>query len=195
MGKRSYKERVKEQRMAIRLCYGWGKTGEETHKLIKGLYGKDAMSRTQIYNWYARFKAGRESTEDDPRPGRYGAQGSSQREGSEEMVKKVRKLTKSLNRRPTIREIATKLRISYRMSYEIVTFLQSENESKQAIEETVPSSTGNDGAKEKQIPATDSKESTQFDLEGLEMKLKMYLQGNAKGSSSDDAVSYYRFFL
>jgi hypothetical protein len=38
--------------------------------MLQQAYGEDCLSRTQCYEWYQRFKAGRTSIEDDPKSGR-----------------------------------------------------------------------------------------------------------------------------
>ncbi|KAG5324165.1 SETMR methyltransferase, partial [Acromyrmex heyeri] len=36
----------------------------------KEAYGENSLSRARVFEWYKRFSEGRESTEDDQRPGR-----------------------------------------------------------------------------------------------------------------------------
>lgn len=180
MGKTGYLERYKEQRMAIRLCHSWGVTGEKTRRLIKEVYGKDAMSKTGVYTWYSRFKAGRKSTEDEPRSGRPVTVSTI------EMTDKVRDLIDSSDKKLTIREIATVLNISKGMCHRIVSDLLSDNSGKQAREESMPSSSGYDQDEENKIPAFDLNPE---ELEALEMKLKRYLDSNTRISTDHDAVS------
>ena len=68
-------------------------------------YGEDAMGRTQVFDWFCRFKEGRTSVESDPRSGRQ----STWRH--EEMIAKVRTIVCN-NRRLTAREIADDCGIS-----------------------------------------------------------------------------------
>ena len=63
------------------------------------------MGRTQVFDWFRRFKEGRTSVESDPRSGRP----STSR--NEEMIAKVRKIFRN-NRRLTVREIADDCGIS-----------------------------------------------------------------------------------
>ena len=42
----------------------------EYFKHLKDVYGKDVMSRTQIFEWHKRFEKDREEVEDDPKTGR-----------------------------------------------------------------------------------------------------------------------------
>lgn len=182
MGKVTYIERFREQRMAIKMCYGWGMTGEETRKLIKTVYGGDAMSRTQIYTWYSRFKAGRKSTEDDPRSGRPVTVSVSK------TADKLRDLMYASDRKPTIREMATKLNISYGMCHAIVTELLADSKAKRSSEEMVSSvSVLHD--KGKIIFAADSNRNKTSDLEALEAKLKLYLDANTSATTNENAVS------
>ena len=47
-----------------------GKTAAETVELIRQVYGDNCLSHTQTFRWYARFKSGVETTEDEAKPGR-----------------------------------------------------------------------------------------------------------------------------
>ncbi|KAJ8957506.1 hypothetical protein NQ318_020538 [Aromia moschata] len=40
----------------------------EQRNLIE-VYGNECLSRTQVFVWFKQFNEGRETTEDDPRPG------------------------------------------------------------------------------------------------------------------------------
>ena len=59
-----------EQRANIKFCFKLGKTAAETVELIRQVYGDNCLSRAQIFRWYARFKSGVETIEDEDRPGR-----------------------------------------------------------------------------------------------------------------------------
>jgi transposase len=61
---------VLEQRENIKFCFKPGKTATETFQLITQAYGDNALSRTRVFEWYARFRDGRENLEDDERSGR-----------------------------------------------------------------------------------------------------------------------------
>ena len=88
-----------EQRIAIEFCFEMGKTATETYQLLQQAYGEDAMGRTQVFDWFRRFKEGRTSVKSDPRLGRP----STSR--NEEMIAKVRTIVRN-NSRLTVREIA-----------------------------------------------------------------------------------------
>jgi len=59
-----------EQRANIEFCFKLGKTAAETVELMRQMYGDNCLSRVQIFSWYARFKSGVETIEDEARPGR-----------------------------------------------------------------------------------------------------------------------------
>jgi len=88
-----------EQRICIKFCFKIGKSLRKTYQLLQKAYGEDAMSRTQVFDWFRRFKEGRTSVKNDPRSGRP----STSR--SEEMIAKVRTIVRN-NRRLTVLEIA-----------------------------------------------------------------------------------------
>ena len=59
-----------EQRTNINFCFKLGKTAAETVEMTRQVYGDNYLSRAQIFRWYARFKSGVKTTEDEARPGR-----------------------------------------------------------------------------------------------------------------------------
>ena len=59
-----------EQRVNVKFCVKLGKSATETYCLLKNVYGDECLSRTQVFEWFKRFKEGREETGDDQRPGR-----------------------------------------------------------------------------------------------------------------------------
>jgi len=77
----------------------------ETYQLLQQVYGEDATGRTQVFDWFHRFKEGRTSAESDPRSGRP----STSR--NEEMIAKVRTIIRN-NRKLTVREIVDDCGIS-----------------------------------------------------------------------------------
>jgi len=81
------------------------KPATETYKLLQQAYGEDAVGRTQVFDWFRRFKEGRTSAENDPRSGRP----STSR--NEKISAKVRTIFRN-NRRLTVREIADDCGIS-----------------------------------------------------------------------------------
>ena len=75
------------------------------NQLLQQAYREDAMGRTQVFDWFRRFKEGRTSAENDPHSGRP----STSR--NEEMIAKVRTTVRN-NRRLTVQEIADECGIS-----------------------------------------------------------------------------------
>ena len=59
-----------EQRYAMKFCFKLGKTGSETHEMIKSAYGDDAMGRPGVFEWHKLFLERREQVEDDQRSAR-----------------------------------------------------------------------------------------------------------------------------
>jgi len=66
---------------------------------LQQAYGEDAVGRTEVFDWFRRFKEGRTSVKSDPLSGRP----STSR--NEEMIAKVRTFVRN-NRRLIVREIA-----------------------------------------------------------------------------------------
>jgi len=94
-----------EQSICIKFCFKIGKTATETYQLLQQAFGEYAMCRTQVFDWFHRFKDSRTSVESDLRSGRP----STSR--NEEMIAKVRTIVRH-NRRLTVREIADDCGIS-----------------------------------------------------------------------------------
>jgi hypothetical protein len=63
------------------------------------------MSRTQYYEWFKRFKVGRMSVGEDPKPGRPSTP------TNDDHVERVRAVIR-VNRRLTVREVAEEVGIS-----------------------------------------------------------------------------------
>jgi len=59
-----------EQRVNVKVCVEHGKSAIETYDLLKKVYGDECLSCTQVFEWFERFKEGREEIGDDQRPGR-----------------------------------------------------------------------------------------------------------------------------
>jgi hypothetical protein len=59
-----------KKKRTIKFCFKTGKTATKTFQLIKQAYGENALSRTRVFEWYARFRDGRENLVDDERSGR-----------------------------------------------------------------------------------------------------------------------------
>ena len=59
-----------DQRICIKFCFQLGKTSSETIQMMQKAFGNECMSKTQIKEWYNRFKEGRTSVDSDSRSGR-----------------------------------------------------------------------------------------------------------------------------
>ena len=55
------------QRICIKFCFQLGKTSSETIQMMQKAFGNECMSKTQIKEWYNRFKGGRTSIDSDSR--------------------------------------------------------------------------------------------------------------------------------
>ena len=56
-----------EQQINLKFWVKLSKTPTESFKLLKEVYGKDVMSRTQIFEWHKHFEKGSKEVEDDPK--------------------------------------------------------------------------------------------------------------------------------
>lgn len=59
-----------EHRAVVKFLTKQGKTPQTILQEMLAVYGDSAPGKTMIYKWHGLFKQGRESIEDDPRPGR-----------------------------------------------------------------------------------------------------------------------------
>ena len=103
-----------EQRACIKFCVRLDKTAVETLDMIRKAFGDLSLGRSTVFEWHARFKAGRESIEDDERSGRPATS------KIHENVEKVRELVLE-DRRRTIRQLCDMVGISYGVCQEILT--------------------------------------------------------------------------
>jgi len=60
----------RQLRACIKFCFKLGKTATECYEILKTAFAIQAMGRSQTFQWFSRFKAGRTSTQDDERSGR-----------------------------------------------------------------------------------------------------------------------------
>jgi len=60
----------KEQRVCVKFCFVLGKSAAETVLMLQEAFKEEALSQTQVYERYSRFKWGEMSCEDQPRSGR-----------------------------------------------------------------------------------------------------------------------------
>ena len=66
----SGREEALEERYAIKLCFKLGKNATETYGMLQTAFGSSCLKRASVFEWYKRFKKGRESMRDDERCGR-----------------------------------------------------------------------------------------------------------------------------
>jgi len=59
-----------EHRICLRFCFRLGKTATEAHEMLQKAFKEEALSRTHVFEWFARFKRGEMSVEDRPHSGR-----------------------------------------------------------------------------------------------------------------------------
>ncbi|XP_068250336.1 protein GVQW3-like [Palaemon carinicauda] len=59
----------KEQRAATKFCFLLVKTAAETVAMLQTAYKDVVMRKTQVFEWFERFKSGQMSLEDQPRSG------------------------------------------------------------------------------------------------------------------------------
>ena len=59
-----------EERYEIQFCFKLGKNATETYGMVQTAFGPSYMNRTSVFEWYKRFKEGRESVGDNERCGR-----------------------------------------------------------------------------------------------------------------------------
>jgi len=88
--------------VAIKLCVKASKSAVEMIELINKAYGSAAMSRANVYRWYAPFQDGREDAKDN-------ARGCHSTARTDENVESLRLWTE--DRRTTLQIIADRLNI------------------------------------------------------------------------------------
>ena len=60
----------KEQRVCVKFCFLLGNSAAETVLMLQEAFEEEALSKTQVYEWYSQFKGGEMSCEDQPISGR-----------------------------------------------------------------------------------------------------------------------------
>jgi len=102
-----------EQRINIKFCVKIGKSANEKLVLLTVVYDEYAMKKSSVFEWYRRFKEGREDVQHDPRSG----QPKPRRTDSD--VDRVRNLVHS-DRRLGVRVIAEELNMNRETVRQIV---------------------------------------------------------------------------
>ena len=59
-----------EEWYAIKFCFKLGKNATETYGMLQTAFRPSCMNWASVFEWYKRFKEGRESVRDDERCGR-----------------------------------------------------------------------------------------------------------------------------
>ena len=59
-----------EERHVIKFCFKLGKNATEIYGMLQIAFGAYCMNQPSVFEWYKRFKEGRESVSDDERCGR-----------------------------------------------------------------------------------------------------------------------------
>ncbi|XP_053391639.1 protein GVQW3-like [Mercenaria mercenaria] len=101
-----------EQRSAIKVCVLNDVSRKDTIKMLEKAYGMKAMKKSQVYEWYGRFKNGRDSVMDEPRSDRPTSITSRH-------VTEIKGLLE-LDRRITIREVSDKVDCSIGTVHDIL---------------------------------------------------------------------------
>ncbi|GBO18995.1 Putative uncharacterized protein FLJ37770 [Araneus ventricosus] len=91
-----------EQRVNIKFCFKLGRTATETHEM---LVKADAVSKKCAFEWFKRFRDGKEDVKDEPRSGRPPTS------TTPDNIERVRRMLAD-DRRLSLRMIAEELKIS-----------------------------------------------------------------------------------
>ena len=59
-----------EERYTIKFCFKLGKNATETYGMLQTAFGPYCINQASVFEWYKRFKEGRESVKDHERCGR-----------------------------------------------------------------------------------------------------------------------------
>ena len=60
----------KEQRVCVKFCFVLGKSAAKTVLMLQEAFKEEALSKTEVYEWFLRFIVGEMSCEAKPRSGR-----------------------------------------------------------------------------------------------------------------------------
>src|SRR5215813_13745584 len=105
---------VIEQKICIKFCFKLKKTAAETHRMLKKAFGENALSKTRTFEWFKRYKEGREPVDDDTHSGRQSTSTTLK------MIAKVKQVIRE-DRRQTIHDVCNKLGLSYGTCQQILT--------------------------------------------------------------------------
>ena len=79
--------------MNIKFCYKLEKMVTETHEMLVQVYRTEAVSRKCVYDWFKRFRNGKETTEDEPYSGRPSTSRNPDMERVQQMLAQDRRVT------------------------------------------------------------------------------------------------------
>ena len=102
----------REQRACIKFYFKLRKTATECYEMLKTAFGEQAMGRSQTFQWFSLFKAGRTSTDDDERSGRTVSS------SVPEMIERVSQIIRK-DRRRTIDEVSMLVAINHGACHKI----------------------------------------------------------------------------
>ena len=102
-----------ETRAAIKFCKDLGKTPKDTYKMLQKKCGEKCVSRTLVFKRHKHFSEGRESLQDDSRPGQKSIVDAAQLTSVKEAL--------DADRRRTVRELSELARASVGTVYNILT--------------------------------------------------------------------------
>jgi hypothetical protein len=54
-----------EQQISIKFCVKLGRNASDTCGMLSGACGEEAMKMSSVFDWYERFREGRENVKDD----------------------------------------------------------------------------------------------------------------------------------
>ncbi|GBN04459.1 Putative uncharacterized protein FLJ37770 [Araneus ventricosus] len=91
-----------DQRVNIKFCFKLGRTATETHEMLVKV---DAVIKKCVFEWFKRFRDGKEDVKDEPRSGR------PPRSTTPDNIGRVRRMLAD-DRRLSLRMIAEELKIS-----------------------------------------------------------------------------------
>ena len=100
-------------RAVIKFCKELGKTPTDTYKMLQKSRGEKCVCRALVFKWHKRFSEGRESLQDDSRPGRKSIVDAAQLTSVKEAL--------DANRRLTVRELSELAGASVGTVYNILT--------------------------------------------------------------------------
>ena len=104
----------KEQRVCIRFCANLEKSATEILEMIQQCFGDQSLSRTQVFQWHAWYKAGRTSVDDNEHTGRPTSS------TTPETVAQIQEIILQDQRR-TIRDIAEEVDVGYGTCQRVLT--------------------------------------------------------------------------